>query len=45
MKLTKATYSKTDSNGETRFEIDAVVENKKEDIVEMCNVLNITNYI
>ena len=35
MKLTKATYSKTDSNGETRFEIDAVVENKKEDIVEM----------
>ena len=35
MKLTKATYRKPDDYGDTNFEVEAVVENKKEDIVDM----------
>jgi hypothetical protein len=35
MKLTKATYRKPDDYGDTHFEVEAVVENKKEDIVDM----------
>jgi len=35
MKLTKATYRKPDDHGDTSFDIEASVENKKEDIVDM----------
>lgn len=35
MKLTKATYRKPDDVGDVSFEVEASVENKKEEIVEM----------
>lgn len=35
MKLTKATYRKPDDHGDTSFDIEASVENKKEYIVDM----------
>ena len=35
MKITKATYRAPDNYGDTNFEVEASVENKKEDIVDM----------
>lgn len=35
MKLTKATYRKPDDYGDSSFDVEVSVENKKEDIVEM----------
>ena len=35
MKITKAVYRAPDNYGDTSFEVEASVENKKEDIVDM----------
>ena len=35
MKITKAVYREPDNSGDTNFEVEASVENKKEDIVDM----------